>query len=340
MKRAVAILLSDTHLKDDNGDFVFDIFQQAIELARELGVNEIFHAGDFFTSRKSQSLNTLLSANKIFNLFSDNHIFLRIIPGNHDKTNQSNKESYLDVFRNRDFIKVIDEYENSIGFSKKIYFHFLPYFENEVFIEYLKNIEIEKNRINILITHHAFNGVKNNDGTEVTDAIPASLVKDFDMVLVGHYHNQSWVGKNIHYFGSAYQHNFGENWTDKGFWVLYDDASKDFFQSKFKRKIKIQLPIDADFDTEVELVKEKYPDDEIRFEIIGDLNKFAMVNKKVLQEKGIDIKFVDEREVEMEIQHVELEKFSKKQIIKYFKDFCTEKGIRGDNFIYGLKILK
>ena len=63
----------------------------------------------------------------------------------------------------------------------------------------------------------SFDGVANNDGSKVESIIKPSMFSDYKSVLIGHYHNASKIAKNVFYTGSAYQNNYGENITDKGF---------------------------------------------------------------------------------------------------------------------------
>jgi DNA repair exonuclease SbcCD nuclease subunit len=67
--------------------------------------------------------------------------------------------------------------------------------------------------INIMVTHIGFDGVVNNDGSEVESVLKPNKFSRFTRVLVGHYHNASKLGENVYYTGSVYQNNFGEDIT-------------------------------------------------------------------------------------------------------------------------------
>ena len=163
-------IITDTHLKQDNIDLVIDIFKQFIDLIKSRGLKTAIHAGDFFTSRSSQSLSCLLASQKIFDLFEEARITLYIIPGNHDKTSLIAEESYLNVVcNNLKYVNLIQK-ETTVIQSDGIILHFLPYFREG--IEYLSRLSnlLEDESFkqpkgvfkHVLITHASINGVKNN----------------------------------------------------------------------------------------------------------------------------------------------------------------------------------
>ena len=50
------------------------------------------------------------------------------IPGNHDKTDYSRKNSFLDPFKYHPSLTLIEEY-NEFDLVENVRFHFIPYFE-------------------------------------------------------------------------------------------------------------------------------------------------------------------------------------------------------------------
>ncbi len=340
--RPIAVVLTDTHLKKDNLDLVYDIFRQAMELAIELGVRRVFHAGDFFTNRIGQNLSTLLVMKRVLDLYRENKILLTGIAGNHDKTDQDSPESYLDVFEYHPNFELIREY-SALSFAGDISVSFLPFFTDS-FQGKLKKLRKEVKDLghstNILITHHAFNGVRNNDGSVVEDSNTTKSVKWWDKVLVGHYHDSSIVGDNVHYIGSAYQCNFGENIDDKGFTILNSDGSLDFEPSDFPKYIKIKLSVNDDVDVELEMLDPEK--DKVRFVFEGDKSEIHLVDQSKLDQLGVDCKFElnDINEEILKVENGELQSLSKKSIFKYFFEYCKIQEIDSKKRSKGLKILK
>lgn len=341
MIKPVGVVLTDTHLKGDNLTLVFDIFKQAYDLAEELGVKYVFHGGDFFTNRIGQNLMTLITMKMVLNIFKGTGITLVGIPGNHDKTNQDSEESYLDVFDDAENFELVRDMrlirigDLSIGF--------LPFFTS-TYKSRLEDLETLRDskpyKKSVLLTHIAFNGVRNNDGTVVEDAISPKDVKSWDEVLVGHYHDASEVGKNIKYIGSAYQGNYGENIEDKGFTILMSNGELDFEPSKFPKYIKVKLDVNDDIDSEVEMLAGS--EDNIRFIFSGDKTDLHKVDQTRLSELGIDCKF-ELNDINEEIARIEggdLKELDAKTIIKYFAEYCKIQNIDSPTRTKGLKLLK
>jgi exonuclease SbcD len=337
--KPIAVFLTDTHLKENNQELILDIFKQAISLCKKLKVNKIFHGGDFFTSRTSQSLQVLICFSRILDLLTKENIELIAISGNHDKTNQDSENSYLDIFKHRKCITVVRKQEcfeyNDITFG------FLPFFTDSYKdrLKYIKDAAIALNNdCNILITHHAFNGAINNDGSVVDDSNSTKLVKFWDKVLVGHYHDSNHFS-NIYYTGSLYQANFGERIDDKGFTIIYDNGEIDFEPSKFPKYIKVKLNVSDDVDNEIEMFASK--GDNVRFIFSGDKTDIHKIDRQKLDAVGIDVKF-ELNEVNEEILKVEQGDFSsmsKKNILSYFKEYCEIQEIDKDKISKGLKHL-
>ncbi|MBJ7436142.1 MAG: metallophosphoesterase, partial [Acinetobacter sp.] len=237
MKKPVCILITDTHLTDQNALVNESVYAQAIEYAIEYGRVPVIHAGDVFTWRKSQSLSTLLSFGKILRSFQTSDIDLIVIPGNHDKPDYSSEESYLDLFDNAANFKLIRN--EQVFRINGCLFSFLPFFTDEAYLNKLDNLSqmesdwVSGNCAHFFITHIAINGVRNNDGALVQNSITKERLSVYKRVFCGHYHNAQ-AYDNICYFGSSIQHNFGED-TDKGIVVLYDDGSIEKLYTSYPR---------------------------------------------------------------------------------------------------------
>lgn len=335
----IALFLSDTHLKENNQDLVYSIFEQAIDICEDLGLDTIFHGGDFFNNRSSISLGLISQTLKIVELLEKSKINFFIIPGNHDKTNQDSENSYLDIIKHRKNINILSS-EKCIHLEG-ITVSFLPYF-TESYSDRLQRLKKSARAIgnskNILITHIGINGVRNNDGTIVEDSNDSKNFKFWDKVLVGHYHD-SQSFDNIVYTGSAYQANYGERLDDKGFHLIYDDCSVEFLPSKYTRYIKVNLDINDDIDTELEMYAGK--GDNVRFVFSGENSDIHKIDKQKLDSLGVDFK-LELNNVNKEIVKIENGDFtsmSKKNVISYFKEYCQIQEIGKSDFSRGLKIL-
>ena len=351
-KQAIGILVNDVHLDKDNGELVKDIFRQLISLCREYNTNRIFCGGDVFTNRSGQPLQCLTDWKEILVMLSEEDIELHVIPGNHDKTDSDDEKSYLDVYSE----PCVNLYRSGVRkFIDGCVVAFIPYFKDDKWLaEYEKVLaQIEENLIDhdiddtwplFLITHSGFDGVVNNDGSRVSSIIKPSMFEDWTKVLIGHYHNASKLADNVIYTGSAYQNNYGENITDKGFTVIFDNGSTKFVPSKFPKYIK--EVIDANDKETLMNLLEKYEGEEfdhIRFVFTGKKVDLQKINIAEIQGKyGIDCKFeATETASAIEISESDsVLSYDKKTITKDFLKFCTDNEIKGAKFKYGFDLIK
>lgn len=346
MKKVLGLLVNDVHLNKDNGDLVKDIFRQLIDLCDEYKTKRIFCGGDVFTNRSGQPLQCLTDWKEILQRLTENEIELHVIPGNHDKTDSDDERSYLDVYSE----PCVNLYRSGkVKMIDNCIVAFIPYFRDEKWLEEYKKVEkilIDKNGNypSFLITHSGFDGVVNNDGTKVVSEIKPSMFKKWGKVLIGHYHNASKLSDNVIYTGSAYQNNYGENISDKGFTVMYNDGSIKFIPSKFPQYIKEVIAAD-DKESLMNLL-EKYEgekENHIRFVFVGKKVDCQKINIAEIQSKyGIDCKIqsVEEKEaIDLSSEDSILE-YDKKTITKDFLKFCSENEITGEKLKYGFDLIK
>lgn len=349
MTKPIALTLTDTHLHEGNIELVTGIWQQAIAKCQELNITKILFGGDFFTSRKGQSLAVLNAAKSIFDDIAEAGLELIAISGNHDKVDLESKDSFLDIFSNTHNFDLVRDYKFfSLAPNTGIVLHCIPYFkENTKYSEYLEQaIKVviqgkNSKKKNILLTHIAVNGVRNNDGSAIENNLTGTQFSHFDEVWVGHYHNQSFIEPNIRYIGSAYQSNYGED-ADKGFTILNDDGSSYFIQSKFKQYIKLKLDITDEKAIKAAEKQYKNSDDNVRFIFEGEEAELKNVNKEKFASLGIDVTFNKDSAVPIDnnglIEKATSVSFDRQGIDSAFVTFCEMKHIE-DNSI-GVKYLK
>lgn len=334
-KKPIAALITDTHMNDHNFKFVENIFEQVINICKEKNIDFLFHGGDWFTSRKGQSIDCLLASERIFNMFSENNVGITCIAGNHDKDDQNRNESFLDACKGHFYL--IKDYDFLI--IGKIKFHFIPFFKNDKYIEILKNVTIGDS-INILITHIAVDGVRNNDGSKVESPITKKLFDKFDNVFIGHYHNASILQANIHYVGSTYQANFGED-ENKGLTIIYNDGSFEQIQLKFPlfKKFKIDASeINSSLVNDFATLKQDNPENNYRVIVTGKEENVKSVDRKLFEDAGISVDTKIENELIENISEEEIVEINGDSIKEFFNEFCFSKKI--ENKKYGIEKIK
>jgi exonuclease SbcD len=338
MKEPLTIFSNDWHIKESNKEQIIDLVKQKCELASSLNIDKVFCLGDIFESRIAQRLDVLNTFNQILDIFESYKIKLISIPGNHDKTVYSSKESFLDSFRRHPYFDLIDEYK-FIQINDSIVLHLIPFFEDNVFLNIFNNIKIFSDYKNILLSHLAVEGSRNNDGSIVkNERIAPSLFSSFYKVFLGHYHNTQKIGENIFHLPSIQQNNYGED-NNKGFTILYNDGSHEIVKSKFKEYIKIVIDVDETSNKELADLRKKYSKDDnnIRFELKGSENILKSIKKDDFVSLGIDVK-IKTKEIEANLENYsdEVVEHNSSTIKEAFDIFCEKEKLNKD---LGIKYL-
>jgi exonuclease SbcD len=327
MKQPLAVWVTDTHLKEDTIEVNKSVFRQVLDLCSQLNV-PLIHGGDVFDSRKGQPESVLTCFSNILNDFRSREVRFLVIPGNHDKTSYLSQDSFLNAFETA--CDVIKNYYFIDHSDTGLRFHFIPYFDEKLaYGRYLQTAldNIRFDFKNILFTHIAVNGVKNNDGSKIVNDLTLDKFKFFDKILVGHYHNKQSVD-NVIYTGSAYQANFGED-EKKGCTVIYDDGSIEFVQ--------LQFPLYRTLNKKSSKTELIVPENDGNHYRVTLNYKPSTEEVKHFESLGAKIKVDFEVELNDRIKEVKTQ-FTQSDILQYFDTWCNEKQIEDKEF--GLQLLK
>lgn len=320
------VILTDTHLKEDNLETNKSIYKQTLEFCKNNGIKRIFHLGDILDSRKAQTLVILKEGFlDILDMCQEYGITLLAIPGNHCKTDYKSENSFLDPFCHHPNFVLLRNYYSFVEGDCK--YHFLPFFANEQYLLYLRvgQKEIDTTKKNILFTHVGITGATMNSGIKV-EGINTSEFKNYQKVIVGHYHDSQFFSEKICYIGSALQHNYGEN-EKKGLWVL-EGLKLTLVKLKFPEYYNIEVNVDTLTQDKVDdIIKEKQEtQDNIRITLTGSKEKVKAFNKKSLLLAGLSVETkidITERETINE----RVEPLTPLTLTSSFKNFCIEKKI-------------
>lgn len=338
MKKVIGVLITDTHLADNNIEVVRSIFRQTATKAKELGQDCIFHLGDIFHSRKGQTQEMLSVFDDILDELHKENINLILIPGNHDKQNYGSWESFLKSYRHHPALELIQEYD--VYSDDDVNIHMLPFFEDEVYIDYLNKLK-ENNKFNdknVLLTHIGFSGAVMNNGIPVDSAITPNHVRDFGLVISGHYHDQQVLAEgHIKYMGAAMQHDFGEN-ENKGLTILYDDLSTELFSLDFPKFKTFEIDAkEITLKDIADLKKEKEESkDNIRIILTGDEKSIKAFNKQSLAEVGVKVEVKADKIDREDLEH-RVVPFDDKSLDEEFDAFCQKEDL--ENTEVGKKYL-
>lgn len=333
---------TDFHLKDGNLQEVIDAHDKIIKQAKEDEVYNHIWAGDIFDSRQSQRESVLLALNTIIGMYDTAKMRVFCIPGNHDKTNYKNYTSFLEPYRHHPSFNLIDDvWRMDFGHVDIV---FLPFFDEELWLERFNSEEFQLYRKTakpkVLISHIAVEGSRNNDGTIVATKIKPAILKDFDKVFLGHYHNYQEVTPKIIHLGSLLQNNYGED-EDKGAWAVYENLDYDLIPLGGKLFKKLRVDLDLLSTEEASAVIEEFVNStegcNQRVELWGDKSKIQSFPKEKFEKIGVNIK-PKYKEVEIQdFEQAEIKKLSNEGLLNKFSEFCEEKEYPLDE---GLEILK
>lgn len=330
MKKPIAIIFNDAHLKAGNEENVISSVKHMIEVANEMKIKKFIFAGDLFDSRSFQRQSILLTLDKILNLFLLNDIESYFIPGNHDKTTYASYDSFLDTFRHYPNFNLYTSL--SVIDIEGVSVTMLPFFSDDMLIPMLK----EAKPSDVLISHFEMAGSTNLGRASEKTTINKELLSKWKKTYLGHYHNHHEITKDIVHLPSLRQANFGED-NNKGFSVLYDDLSYDVIRGNFSEFLKINIDLNSITTTELKQLIKTYQNssDVVRFEFTGKESKLKALDRSMFQDTGIDIKLKYDAKYDYDeddlVYPTITEMYQESDVKDTFKQFCEDKG-------YDLKI--
>lgn len=221
MKR---IITADTHLsvygndrlKEGISERLYDIFAMLEVIAQyaiEHRIREIEIIGDVFNDKDIIYTKSMVLLTTYFEKFRELDFVL--LTGNHDLDNTS--EDQVSILQSID-------YKNVHCINKK------AIWDNITYIPYSRNVVndvIESKPNDILISHFGLNEGVLNSGISMISDIGLKQLKNFKLVILGHYHKPQQMTNgitNLWYCGSPIQKDWGEKHDEKRFLVLDDET--------------------------------------------------------------------------------------------------------------------
>lgn len=330
----LTIILTDTHLSQDNIEVVQNCFRETIDKALELKLKYITHLGDIFQSRKGQTQDVLDAFTTILDEIEAAGLVMRLIPGNHDKQDYNSVISYLTPYRTH---PALDLYETPtfVGDEEFEYFY-LPFYTDSLYLELFPKRPKKKGVKRIAFTHIGMNGAVMNNGMKIESGINGELFKDFDLVLIGHYHDPQRYSDTIHYIGASLQHNFGEK-SRKGAMILYDDLSIELLPLSFPQYINFEVNVkDITIKDIADLKKEVQESGNfLRVTLLGSEKDVKSFDSDKLKAIGVDVKRKEDV-IEVEVIESRVSAFTDQSLVTAFETFCTTNKL---NHNKGLKYL-
>lgn len=201
-----------------------------IKICKEEKIDKIVFGGDMFGPVGDNMSGQTLSAICIFfEKLQSLNIPIDILVGNHDLSFSTNSTHIhkLVAFKNWQNLKIYDEpYE----INKIVY---MPYCtDNQYAQQFLENI-VEKDK-KIIFSHLEIKGINLGNGIFTEKGVELDLLKQFRMVLQGHYHSGGSLAKNIQIVGSTQRLSFKDKGIARNNIILYDTDSNKIERRSFE----------------------------------------------------------------------------------------------------------
>lgn len=303
------IVISDTHFHNwsefsqPDDEYVnsrlreqIEALQEVFDRAREEEAGVIF-AGDLF--HKRQSVDTRVF-NAVYDTFESNSdVEVYGIPGNHDKvTNSLYSESSVDIFNYIDNTKISTSMEQiTLG---DVVLTMIPYGDEvEKIKEYLKKLEVDEEKTNILVAHLGVSGsLVGRGGHRLEGAFSyEDLQPDkFEYILLGHYHRQQVLQSNDKhvYVGVLTQNSFGEEDHPTG--AMMVDTTEGTLEPIPIETTRFKTVLGSDIPDDIEEILEKCY---VRF--TGDRGQAKALENMVEDLKNVRINVEEIKEVQTRI---------------------------------------
>lgn len=335
MKKPIAVFITDTHLFekrsredsliDDNIELNKSLYRQARTIVKDLGLSCLYHGGDIFHSRKSQTERLFNVWRDILDEFANDGVYLIAIDGNHDKTDQASYKSFLRPYDTHSHFELVSTAQ-CFSLTPQIDLHLISYFTDEKYDELYKKWLLNKDDFatnNVLLTHKTFKGSLLNAGKISDDGLNEKDFCDFNLVLVGHLHNKHSLGK-IEYIGASHQHNFGED-ERKGVTVLYDDLSIEQIQLQFPKYVSFSVDPKDIVEQDIINLKQEIEEtgNHIKIELKGKEEHVKAFDKQRLKKLGIKVETKIEV-VEKQVLDNTIEPFNNDSLKEQFEKYCLE----------------
>ena len=205
------LLVTDTHLgiyqaSDIWHEITLDLFKELRDECVRNDIRQIIHLGDFFHDRKSLNTKAQKYAHKICLLFEDSGIEMYIVVGNHDcyYKNKIHPHS-LEFMKMYNSICIVDE----------------PIIVDNICLCPWGSMPIEGPEY--VMGHFQFSGFLMNNSYRCKNGFNPNdeSWSRYRKIFSGHFHTPS-EEKNIIYIGSAFQQNFNDVGSKRGYYIFSD----------------------------------------------------------------------------------------------------------------------
>lgn len=162
-------------------------------------------------------------------------------------------------------------------------FVYMPYcISDEQAQTFLENIQDKEDKI--IFSHLEIKGIPLGNGIETSHGVNLSLLKQFKMVLQGHYHTGGNFGKNIQIAGSTQRLSFKDPGRSRNNILIYDTEKNTIERRSFDCPDWLTFT-DDNIDDVLKLSNDNY----VKLDISTDILITPEIKEKLEHMKGTDI---------------------------------------------------
>lgn len=250
-----------------------------IDLVEKEKIDKVVFLGDLFGPvGDSLSGQTLAAVSKFISKIADK-AQIDLIVGNHDRCSSNDIANLhkLEVFKNYQNVNVYDAPAIQSNFI------YAPYCNSDQYIQsFLENIQDKENKI--VFSHLEIKGFSLGNGIETQHGVELSLLKQFKMVLQGHYHCGGSLSKNIQIAGSTQRLSFKDQGKARDNILIYDTETNAVERRSFNCPDWLTFT-DDNIDNVLKISNDNY----VKLDITTDLLLTSKIKDKLSHMKGTDI---------------------------------------------------
>lgn len=327
------LLLTDSHFGIRRSSPVFQehilkYHKTALDYAREQGIINIIHLGDFFDTRGSVVMTTLKAVKEMFDEYPE--MRWHLIVGNHDTSfkNTLDVNSISLVFKEyEDRIHIYEE-PSLLQFEDKTNVTLIPWITKDSLEETIDFANKVKTKSKVVLGHFEFMNFEYVNGIRATTGLDSKLFSAiYDMVLSGHYHGKSQIG-NVYYLGTGTDFNWGDYGIKKYFHIL-DTKKTELTPIEYTDKLFHIISYDDTIikpeDIELFFRENNYTDKVVRVKIRNSNNtiQFNGFVDRLYEQNPFTVDILDERNKVEEVVQLDESALAKTNF-DIIKDFLTE----------------
>lgn len=251
-----------------------------IDLVEKEKIDRVVFLGDLWSVvGDNMSCQTLHAVTEFFYKFAEKHVNIYAIVGNHDLGSHiGNRYSHK--------LKPFMSWANMYVYDKPTInnnFVYMPYcISDEQAQAFLENIPNKENKI--VFSHLEIKGFPLGNGIETQHGVELSLLKQFKMVLQGHYHSGTSFGKNIQIAGSTQRLSFKDQGKARNNILIYDTETNTIERRSFNCPDWLTFT-DDNIDDVLKISNDNY----VKLDITTDLLLTHEIKEKLSHVKGTDI---------------------------------------------------